>query len=83
MTFAIASKIAAAAADLDFLKNDNDPQRAAEAQKHINTLHACAIELAGNRAHELYATEAETIIDLPALARMTGCAAEGEVTWNT
>ena len=76
--FSYAQKITSSARELDWLKNESNPTRAAEAQKHINTLHACAIQLAGSRAHELYATEKETNELIPYLARTIGCAVEEE-----
>ena len=53
-TFGIAQKIADAACELDFLRKVADQAVAIEAEKHINILHACAAELAGDRACEIY-----------------------------
>lgn len=52
--FTIAQKIADAACELDFLKKVADQAVAFEAEKHINILHRCAAELAGDRACEIY-----------------------------
>jgi hypothetical protein len=54
MTFDIAKKIAYAACELDWLKKCDGQVYASEAEEHINTLHECAKELAGNRACEIY-----------------------------
>lgn len=46
-------------------------------RKHIDTLHACTIELAGRRAHELYGSEAEAeVLSATIAAGMTCCADE-------
>lgn len=56
MTFAIAEKIQQSTFELDeFIANFKAGGKIV--RKHINTLHACAIELAGRRAHELYDQE--------------------------
>ncbi len=52
--FTIAQKIADAACELDFLKKVADQAVASAAEKHINILHRCAAELAGDRACEIY-----------------------------
>ncbi len=52
--FTIAQKIADATCELDFLKKVADLAVAFEAEKHINILHRCAAELAGDRACEIY-----------------------------
>lgn len=76
-TFPYAEKIRNAARDLDWLKNLSNPIQAAEAQKHINTLHACAIHLAGPRAHELYAPDEEADqLELALAAGMSCCSDE-------
>ncbi|MFA5824788.1 MAG: hypothetical protein WC825_02315 [Gallionellaceae bacterium] len=75
--FPCADKIASAARELDWLKNLGNPIQAAEAQKHINTLHARAIHLAGPRAHELYAPDDEADqLELALAAGMACCSDE-------
>jgi hypothetical protein len=54
MIFDIAKKVAYAACELDWLRKAASQAEAAEAASHINTLHECAIELAGRRAREIY-----------------------------
>lgn len=54
MIFDIAKKVAYAACELDWLRKAASRAEAAEAARHINTLHECAIELAGKRAREIY-----------------------------
>ncbi len=54
MIFDIAKKVAYAACELDWLRKAASQVASAEAEIHINTLHECAIELAGRRAREIY-----------------------------
>lgn len=54
MIFDIAKKVAYAACELDWLRKVAPQTAALEAEKHINTLHECAMVLAGKRAKEIY-----------------------------
>lgn len=54
MIFDIAKKVAYAASELDWLRKVAPQAAAAEAERHINALHECAIILAGKRAREIY-----------------------------
>ena len=54
MIFDIAKKVAYAACELDWLRKASTQAAASEAESHINTLHECAMELAGKRACEIY-----------------------------
>jgi F420-dependent methylenetetrahydromethanopterin dehydrogenase len=62
--YSIAQKIADAACELDFLKKVADQAVASAAEKHINILHRCAAELAGDRACEIYEQVNELKVDL-------------------
>jgi hypothetical protein len=59
MIFDIAKKVAYAACELDWLRKVTFQAAASEAESHINTLHECAMELAGNRACEIYTDPCE------------------------
>ena len=63
MIFDIAKKVAYAACELDWLRKVASQVASAEAETHINTLHECAIELAGKRAREIYTDPYELYSD--------------------
>lgn len=77
MTFVIADKIAHATASLDWLKNSGSAEQQQEAAKHLTTLSDCAIQLAGERAHELYGPDdGSSMDDAVAAARQCTCGEE-------
>jgi hypothetical protein len=79
MNFAIAEKLQQAAFELDEYLAASGLNTTAT-RKHIDTLHACTIELAGRRAHELYGSEAEAeVLSATIAAGMTCCANEVNV----
>lgn len=66
MNFDIAKKVAYAACELDWLRKlavqaEVTRAEASEAERHINTLHECAIELASVRAREIYTDPYDSI----------------------